>query len=284
MHKQEQIKNKILNLAKTDDRIRAVLLNGSRANSKVNPDKYQDYDLVFIVNNFDTFLKDRSWINILGNPILKQLPDEMELGKEENENKVSFIFLMIFEGGTRIDLTLFPNAKFETHFKIDSLTIAWLDKDNLFKNISKSSDKDYLITKPNQQEFSEVCNEFWWTILNVAKGLKRGEIIYAKEILENNVRPMLWQLIEWNIGSKHNFKISVGKSGKFANKFMAKSLYENILKTYTNSNIENNWDALFLMTKIFHKEQKRLAKNLNFHINTNEAKNSKEYLKQIRKE
>ena len=79
----------------------------------------------------------------------------MNLGKNEKEETFSFAFLMIFEDENRSDLTLFPYEKFETQFEIDSLTIVWLDKDNLFKNVSKSSDKDYHITKPNQQEFSE---------------------------------------------------------------------------------------------------------------------------------
>ncbi|HEY6436228.1 MAG TPA: aminoglycoside 6-adenylyltransferase, partial [Ignavibacteriaceae bacterium] len=255
MLNQNDIQNKILDLAKADDRIITVILNGSRANPNVNPDSYQDFDIVFIVKNFDSFLNDRSWINVLGKPILQQLPDEMDLGKNENEENFSFGFLMSFEDENRIDLTLFPYEKFETHFEIDSLTIVWLDKDNLFKNISKPSDKDYHITKPSQQEFSEVCNEFWWTITNVAKGLKREEIIYAKDMMENVVRPMFWKLIEWNIGNENDFGVSVGKSGKFAKKYIAESLYKNILRTYSDSNIENNWNSLLLMMEIFNKEQ-----------------------------
>lgn len=53
MKTQDEIQSKILNIAQTDDRIRAVILNGSRANAKVTPDVYQDYDIVFIVKDFD---------------------------------------------------------------------------------------------------------------------------------------------------------------------------------------------------------------------------------------
>lgn len=282
MHNQNDIKNKTINFAKVDERIRAVLLNGSRTNPNVNPDKYQDFDIVFIVKDFNSFLIDRNWINIFGKPILQQLPDEMELGKNGNEEDVSFGFLMIFENQNRIDLTLFPYEKFGTHFKTDSLTIVWLDKDNLFKSIPEPSDKDYHIAKPSQQEFSEVCNEFWWCITNVAKGLKREEIIYAKDMLENTVRPMFWKLIEWNVGNKYNFRISLGKSGKFAKKLLYKSLYEDILKTYSDSNIENNWNALELMVKIFTKEQEKFARKLNFEINIEEIENSTEYVRKTR--
>ncbi|MGN6341185.1 MAG: aminoglycoside 6-adenylyltransferase [Ginsengibacter sp.] len=279
---QDNIQNKIINFAKSDDRIRAVILNGSRANPNITPDKYQDFDIVFIVKDFNSFLNEKSWMNVLGKPILQQFPDEMKLGRYENEERVSFGFLMIFEKNDRIDLTLFPYEKFGTHFKTDSLTIVWLDKDNLFENVSKPSDKDYHIKKPSQQEFTEVCNEFWWCITNVAKGLKREEIIYAKDMLENVVRPMFWQLIEWNIGSEHDYRVSVGKSGKFARKFVVESLYENILKTYADSGIGNNWNALLLMAEIFTEEQKKLGKELGFQINETEAENSTKYIQKMR--
>ena len=34
-----------MDIAKTDRRIRAVLLNGSRANQKISPDNLQDFDI-----------------------------------------------------------------------------------------------------------------------------------------------------------------------------------------------------------------------------------------------
>lgn len=65
--------------------------------------------------------------------VLQQLPDEMTLGRDEQEKKDSFTFLTIFEDGSRIDLILLPLKKFDTNFKPDSLTIVWLDKDQFFK-------------------------------------------------------------------------------------------------------------------------------------------------------
>ena len=101
-------------------------------------------------------------------------------------------------------------------------------------------------------------------------------------MLENIVRPMFWQVIEWNIGIENNFKVSVGKSGKFAKKFMTKSLYEDILKTYSDSDIKNNWNALETMARVFTEQQKKFAKELNLEMNTEEAKNSAEYIRKIR--
>lgn len=278
---ENKVKNKILDLAKTDDRIRGVILNGSRANSKIIPDEFQDFDVVFIVNDFDDLVENKKWFVKLGKIYLQQLPDEMEIGKGENNTKISYTFLTIFDDGSRIDLTLFPKEKFFDNFVFDSLSIIWLDKDNLFENISESSDIDYHVIKPTQREFSEVCNEFWWCVTNIAKGLKRNEIIYAKAMLENVVRPMFLKMIEWRIGFENNFSVSIGKSGKFLEQYLDKPFYNLILQTYSDSVIDNNWKSLFLLMDIFQDEQGKCAKNLELKYNSMEAENAKNYVKKM---
>lgn len=284
MSELQEVKKRILHLAAHDNRIRAVLLNGSRANPNIEPDPYQDFDLVFVVDDLEGFLIDRDWLYQLGSPLLQQLPDEMILGNEEREKKASFTFLTIFEDGNRIDLTLFAREKLDTEFKTDSLTIVWADKDDLFGQIPASSDKDYHIKKPDQQEFSEVCNEFWWTATYVAKGLKRKQIIYAKDMMERVVRPMFLKMIEWKTGCEHDFSISVGKSAKWAHQFLDASFYHDVLKTYVDADIESNWNALLLMAEIFRDEEYKLAEKLMLQSNITEAENALKYIGLLRYE
>lgn len=216
MRNETEIKNLILDFAQHDDRVRAVLLNGSRANPNIKPDRLQDFDIVFLVDNLESFTIDNSWTNIFGEQIIFQLPDEMIFGDEDcNREKISFAYLMLFKDGNRIDLTLFPKQKFQSDFKPDSLTILWLDKDHLFTSLPKPSDKDYHIQKPSEKDFADTCNEFWWVSTYVGKGLLRNEVIYAKESLETVVRPMLMKVLKWKVGIENNFGVSFGKSGKF---------------------------------------------------------------------
>ena len=70
MRTEAEIKNLIIDYAKQDNRIRAVLLNGSRVNSNINPDRLQDFDIVFIVDNLESFTTDHSWANIFGEKII----------------------------------------------------------------------------------------------------------------------------------------------------------------------------------------------------------------------
>jgi len=280
MRTSDEIKKLITDIAISDPRIRAVLLNGSRANPNVAPDKYQDFDVVYVVTEIGSFISDHNWTNIFGEILIRQLPDEMELGKEAGEENFSFSYLMLFKDGTRIDLTLFPKDNLGTNFYSDSLTIVWLDKDHIFGNIEKSSDKDYLIKYPSERAFRESCNEFWWTTTNVAKGISRNEITYAKEMLETVVRPMFMKIVEWYIGVNTNFLVSFGKGGKFMSKHLPGELYSKILLTYSDHQAENNWQSLVGMADLFGQLAKAVAGKLKFGYDLEEEQNAISYLKQ----
>lgn len=45
----------ILSTAQADDRIRAVILNGSRTNPNVIPDRFQGYDIIYIFTEVTPF-------------------------------------------------------------------------------------------------------------------------------------------------------------------------------------------------------------------------------------
>ena len=62
----------ILSTAKEDDRIRAAVLEGSRTNPNVPADLFQDYDVLYIVTETESFQADRSWIDRFGERLYMQ--------------------------------------------------------------------------------------------------------------------------------------------------------------------------------------------------------------------
>ena len=278
MRTPDEIKKIILDKAKTDSRIRAVLLNGSRANQKLSPDGLQDFDIVYIVHQMDSFIADHEWTSVFGEKLIWQTPDEMVLNDGAEKKSHSFHYLMLFKDGNRIDLTLFPVEKIETDFIRDSLTVVWLDKDNLFENIEPASDSDYHIRRPTEKEFNDACNEFWWVSVYIAKGLMRKEISYAKAIMEGPVRKMFLKMTEWYIGTKTEFSVSAGLHGKYIRQYLSDDEYSLLLRTYPDAKSKNIWNALFLMAGIFKTFALRIAERLNFNYNTIEQDNALSYL------
>jgi len=284
MRSPEEIKKLIIDFARSDERIRAVLLNGSRANSKISPDEYQDYDIVYVVDNIESFISDKGWTNVFGDKLIWQLPDEMVVGNEEPDGASQFSLLMIFTDANRIDLTLLSKTRIDINNKPDRLTIVWLDKDDMFSNIDLPNDSDHLVKQPTEKEFLDTCNEFWWVCTYVAKGLLRDELTYSKEMLETVVRPMFMNVVAWYIGVETDFSVSAGKAGRFMKGLLPAGLYDDILRTYSDHIIENNWKALFLMMDIFGKLSRCLSGKLKFKYVASEEENVIAYLDQLYKE
>jgi aminoglycoside 6-adenylyltransferase len=283
MRSADEIITLLLNVATADERIRAVLLNGSRANPKVKPDRFQDFDIVYIVSELNSFIADHRWIDVFGERTILQMPDEMILGNEllHAEEHSSFAYLMLFTDGNRIDLTLFPKAALAHQFKIDSLTIVLLDKDQLFGDVPQPSDADYHIKCPTEKAFLDTCNEFWWVSTYVAKGLWRGYITYAKEMLETVVRSMFLQVVAWYIGVYSGFSVSIGKGGRYMKDHMSADLYQRVLATYPDAQPANIWQSLFTIADLFSELATKVAVMLDLKYNIDEDRNVRAYLKSI---
>jgi len=58
------------------------------------------------------------------------------------------------------------------------------------------------------------CNNFWWCLNNVAKGIARDELPYAMHMLNDVVRAELHDMINWYIGTQQD---SIFPQEKMAN-------------------------------------------------------------------
>ena len=55
MRSEQEIINLLLDFARKEENIRAVLMNGSRVNSNIKKDPLQDFDIVYLVNEVDPY-------------------------------------------------------------------------------------------------------------------------------------------------------------------------------------------------------------------------------------
>lgn len=64
-------------------------MNGSRTNSKIKKDRYQDYDLVLIVEETHSFLENNNWLASFGTIAVMQEPNSKTFGwgKEISESE-----------------------------------------------------------------------------------------------------------------------------------------------------------------------------------------------------
>lgn len=256
MRSEQEMLELILDTARNDERIRAVIMNGSRANPNAPRDPFQDFDIVYIVTDVAPFRHNYEWIKRFGEIMILQMPEDMQDPPPNNDG--GFTYLMQFTDGNRIDLGLDPPAMLPELVR-DSLSVLLLDKDGLVEPFAPANERDYLPKPPTAKAFADCCNEFWWVCPYVAKGLWREEITYAKYMQEHFVRDQLMKMLNWSVGVQTQFAGNPGKFGKYLKRYLAPELWELLLKTYADASCEHTWEALFATCDLFRITARRVA-------------------------
>lgn len=154
MRSEKEMLDFIITIANNDSRIRAAYLEGSRANSNVLKDIFQDYDVVYIVTETKSFIEDKNWIDQFGKRLYMQYPDENIYYSSDTEN--CYGWLIQFADGNRLDLHI---KTLKNALENIELYKTLVDKDNFMPQKEISSDEIYWVKKPSKKSFlSHVMN------------------------------------------------------------------------------------------------------------------------------
>lgn len=278
MRTEQEMFDLILGVAKEDGRIRAVLMTGSRANQECPRDIYQDYDIVYFVEDVSPFFNNTAWIEEkFGKPAVMQMPETNEHPLLPPDGDGHFTYLMLFEDGNRIDLSVDNKPYIDD----GEPAVILLDKDGLLPDI-KVNPAYFHITKPTAGSYRDACNEFWWCLNNVAKGIARDELPYVMEMYNQYVRDMLNQMVEWYIGIHNDFQVSAGKMGKYFKRYLPENLYEMYKETYSDSDYRSIWQAVFTACELFRQLAVEVADFFGYAYNRQEDENMMRYMEQVR--
>jgi aminoglycoside 6-adenylyltransferase len=261
MRSEQTMLDLIVNTAREDERIRVVILNGSRANPRAARDPFQDFDIRYFVVDMAPFVNNPAWSQRFGETMVMQMPDAMQ--DPASSFDAGFAYLMQFTDGNRIDLGIYPLSKLDTHLS-DSLSRVLLDKDGLVPPLAPASEKDYLPRPPSAKAFADCCNEFWWVCPYVAKGLWRQEFVYARHMLDQTVRAQLVRMLEWYIGVETHFTTNLGYHGKYFQRCLQPELWELLVQTYADGSYAQTWEALFAMCRLFRLAANRVGQDFGF--------------------
>ena len=171
MRTEKEMIDLILQIAETL-KVEAVALSGSRTNDQAPKDDFQDYDIVYLVDNLENLISDLSWLDQFGNRLIEQ---HNILGNRR-------LYLMLFEDGNRIDLTLCPKDHINEWVDSEAGFTVLVDEKGLFESYLPSP-KRYWTNPASETDFEKSCNEFWWMSAYVVKGICRKQVIYSTDHL-----------------------------------------------------------------------------------------------------
>ena len=232
--------------------VEVVAMSGSRTNAKAPKDEFQDYDVVYIVDNLDYLLSDLSWLDQFGKRIIEQ---EVTLGHRR-------LYLMLFEDGNRIDLTLCPKEYIQEWVDSEAGFKVLKDDKGLFDSYIPSP-KRYWTAPPTEEEFAASCNEFWWVSAYVVKAIRRSQLIYATDHLYGICQQELLKVLAWQLASDRG-TVDIGKSYKYLFHYLPIEKEKEFSALLNLSSIEKVSQSLFATMNVFDREAQSLAQKMGF--------------------
>lgn len=251
MRTETEMLDVILQTAKTLQ-VKAVAMSGSRTDTKASKDEFQDYDVVYVVENLDELITDLSWIDQFGKRIIEQ---EVRLGHRR-------LFLMLFEDGNRIDLTLCPKEHINEWVGSEAGFTVLVDEKGLFESYSPSPQR-FWMSSASETDFKNSCNEFWWVSAYVVKGICRKQVIYTTDHLYGICQQELLKLLAWQVAADKG-TVDVGKNYKYLFQYLPAEKEKEFSNLLDFSSIDKITQSLFTTMELFHQEAQSLAQKLGF--------------------
>ena len=233
-------------------KIEAVALSGSRTNPKALQDEFQDYDVVYVVDDLDNLTSDLSWLDRFGKRLIEQYN---VLGHRR-------LYLMLFEDGNRIDLTLCPKEHIQEWVDSEAEFIVLEDSKGLFEPYSPSPQRFW--TSPARAiDFEKACNEFWWVSAYVVKGICRNQVIYATDHLYSICQQELLKILAWQVVSDRG-KVDIGKNYKYLFNYLPAEKEKEFSALIDFSSLDKITQSLLVTMQFFHQEAQFLAQKMGF--------------------
>ena len=264
MRAETEMLDLILQTAKTLQ-VKAVAMSGSRTNQNAPKDEFQDYDVVYVVDDFDNLTSDLSWLDYFGKRIIEQ---EVVLDHRR-------LYLMLFEDGNRIDLTLCPKDRIQEWVDSEAGFTVLEDPEHLFEPYSQNLER-YWTSPATETNFVKSCNEFWWVSAYVVKGICRKQVIYATDHLYGICQQEFLKILAWQVASNRGV-VDIGKNYKYLFNYLPTEKEKEFSNLLDFSSIEKLSQSLLATMQLFHREAQRLAQKLEFHYDKEVAEKMIEY-------
>lgn len=242
MRTEQVVLSQLQNWAENEDNIRALILVGSRVDPRREPDLLSDYDIEVYVRETEPITRDgSSWISEFGSVMVR-----WPLWPQPTFSDEWITQLVLFDDGIRIDFQFTTKKPAECQGFDDEYRVL-VDKDGRTEHLPTPTYSTHTVRRPTVEAFDCRMAAFWWDIIYVAKGLRRGELNYAKYMLDGTIRfDKLQPLTEWYVGVIHGFfSVDVGIFGRWFHRYLDEETWQLYLQTFAGASIEDNWRALF---------------------------------------
>ena len=263
---ESEVLARLLAWGEADDAIRALVLTSSRARRDDTVDELSDYDVIVAVRDVALFAESYGWAVAYGTPAARWGDESAVLGERTVFRGV------VYEDGVKVDYSFWPETLFERVAEAgelpEDLDVGYrvlLDKDGLTAGWKPATYRAHIPARPSQQVYEALAEEFWWSVTYVAKALRRGEVVFAKFVLDHDAKlGPLRRFLEWRIEIEQGWSMRPGAYGRGLERLVDAETASELAATYVGADVEDNWDALFRTTALFRRVAKEVGAALGY--------------------
>jgi len=276
---QEDRIEKLITFAESEEAIRALILEGSRAVGRFSDD-LSDYDMNVFTLDAGAWLENDQWLEQFGEVLLYQ-KETLAFHSWEFPSR-----LVVFKDGGRIDFSFWPpdalagiadgSQPYESYRNGYQVLV---DKDGLTEHLPKPDGLGFLVLLPDRDHFLQTLYDFWFEAYCIARALARSDLWYAKRIEASAIKDHLYQMILWErqrrLSWSHDPILHLG--GKRFEKWASPELLAAIAACYSPYSKAETWQSLIAMLDLFNRIARRLAGELGFAYPEKKEKEILEY-------
>jgi aminoglycoside 6-adenylyltransferase len=260
----EDILDRLAAWANGQEDIRAVVIVGSRARDDRPADEWSDLDVILVANEPGLYVETTQWLRAMGSVAItftELTPDGVT-----TERRV------LYEGGVDVDFVPVSVDDF-TNLLQDANAVVptvlkrahrfLVDKDGFTERVATFLDNvsDQPGDEgPNEEDFLNVVNDFWYHAVWVTKKLRRGEIWSALGGMNHLTWHCLLPVVEEHAAVKSGGETDTWHSGRFIEKWADPSVISKLPDALPAYGEQSIVDGLTSMMDVFHNSATELAK------------------------
>jgi aminoglycoside 6-adenylyltransferase len=246
--------------------IRAMILTSTRARPERPVDLLSDYDLILAVQDVERFSRNDVWQLAYGTPMVSW-------GDQgEHYGLVTHFRGVVYADYVKIDYSIWPVALLRRVAAeatlLDQLDVGYsvlLDKNGHTAAWQPPSYRAHIPSRPSESEYLALIEEFWWSTTYVAKSLWRGELVFSRWCLDQDIKlNTLRRMLEWRIETDHHWSLKPGIYGRGLERWLPPDIWSDFAGTYVGLDLENSWAALFRTNALFRRVAREAGATLGY--------------------
>lgn len=248
MDRYRDIKEKMLDLARKDEDIKAIVRIGSSTRDTVKADAYSDLDVIIATENTERWLYG-DYPEKLGTVKISFVEPTLGGGKERR---------ILYDGSLDVDMILFTPSQFEAAIKegvagwvMNRGYVVMYDSAGYSQLLEENVSREIVHTDLSESEFINMVNDFFFHTVWAAKKILRGELWSAKMCIDAYLKNYLLKMIEMYSVSKHC--VDVWHDGRFLDRWAEKEILVDLEQCFAHYNKEDMVAALLSTEQLFSK-------------------------------